>query len=543
MTIATMANHIHQRPVLIAGGGIGGMALALTLHQIGVPCTVFEAVADIQPLGVGINLQPNAVRELYELGIGAEQLDRIGIQAREWALVGRNGNDVYAEARGLLAGYRWPQYAVHRGELQMLLYRSVCQRLGAAAVRLGHRVTGYRQTAEGVTALVETRDGQRSEVEGSLLVAADGLHSAVRAQMHPAQPPIQWGGAVMWRGTTLGRPIRTGASFVGVGSLRHRVVLYPISPPDPVTGLATINWIAEITVDNTQGWTHGDWNRRVDLSDFAHHFEGWNYGWLDVPAMLRGAKEVFEYPMIDRDPVPTWVDGRVALLGDAAHVMYPVGSNGASQAIVDGRVLGAALVAQGLGPDALQAYDQKLCADISALVLRNRGAGPFGILGLVDERCAGVFDNIDEVIPAAEREAFMARYKAAAGFAIETLNARPRPSPPGRGWRGLSAGPAPGRSRRGSRTRSAALGPVRCRDHLVAAAVLGCVKAPVGQVEHHLALAAALGQFGHAQGDGLVDSVGWRHWPAGRRARRPPRPAAVPPAAPPAPGRCRAARR
>jgi 5-methylphenazine-1-carboxylate 1-monooxygenase len=431
MTIATMADNIHKRPVLIAGGGIGGMALALTLHQIGVPCTVFEAVADIQPLGVGINLQPNAVRELYDLGIGAEQLDRIGIQAREWALVGRNGNDVYAEARGLQAGYRWPQYAVHRGELQMLLYRAVRERLGPAAVRLGHRITGYRQTAEGVTALVDTRDGQRSEVEGSLLVAADGLHSAVRAQMHPEQPPIQWGGAVMWRGTTPGRPIRTGASFVGVGSLRHRVVLYPISPPDPVTGLATINWIAEITVDNTRGWTQGDWNRRVSLSDFAHHFDGWNYGWLDVPAMLRGAKEVFEYPMIDRDPVPTWVDGRVALLGDAAHVMYPVGSNGASQAIVDGRVLGAALVAQGLGPDALQAYDQKLCADISALVLRNRGAGPFGILGLVDERCAGVFDHIDEVIPAAEREAFMARYKAAAGFAIETLNAAPATITPG----------------------------------------------------------------------------------------------------------------
>ena len=144
-----------------------------------------------------------------------------------------------------------------------------------------------------------------------------------------------------------------------------------------------------------------------------------------MPALLRGASEVFEYPMIDRDPVPTWVDGGVALLGDAAHVMYPVGSNGASQAIVDARVLGAALLAQGLGPAALQRYDAQLCADISALVLRNRGAGPFGLLGLVDERCGGVFDDIDSVIPAAERDAFMARYKAAAGFAIDTLNAAP----------------------------------------------------------------------------------------------------------------------
>ena len=420
-----------HNPILIAGGGIGGMSLALTLHQIGVPCIVFEAVPQLQPLGVGINLQPNAVRELYDLGLDDKVLGTIGIQAREWALVGRNGNDIYSEPRGLLAGYRWPQYSVHRGELQMLLYRTVRERLGDGAIRLGQRITGYRNETDGVVAIVETRDGQRSEVKGSLLVGADGLHSAIRAQMHPAQPPIQWGGAIMWRGTAPGVPIRSGASFVGLGSLKHRVVLYPISPPDPATGLATINWIAEITVDNSQGWTQGDWNRRVALEDFIHHFEGWNYGWLDVPAMLRGAKEVFEYPMIDRDPVPTWVDGRVALLGDAAHVMYPVGSNGASQAIVDARVLGAAMLAHGVNAAALKAYDDKLCADISALVLRNRGAGPFGMLGLVDDRCGGVFDDIEQVIPAAEREAFMARYKAAAGFAIETLNAAPPTIAPG----------------------------------------------------------------------------------------------------------------
>ena len=404
------------------------MCAALTLHQIGVPCIVFESVPELQPLGVGINLQPNAVRELHDLGFDNTVLDTIGLQAREWALVGRNGHEVYAEPRGLLAGYRWPQYAVHRGQLQMMLFNAVKDRLGADAVRLGQRVVGYRQETDGVTALIETRDGQRLEVPGALLVAADGLHSAVRAQMHPTQPPIQWGGAIMWRGTTPGVPVRTGASFVGLGSLRHRVVLYPISPPDKTTGLATINWIAEITVDNRGGWRQGDWNRRVALEEFIHHFEGWNYDWLDVPAMLRGAQDVFEYPMIDRDPVPTWVNGdggRVALLGDAAHVMYPVGSNGASQAIVDARVLGAQLVQHGVGPMALRAYDDKLCKDISALVLRNRGAGPFGLLGLVDERCGGVFDHIDEVVPRDERETYMARYKAAAGFAIETLNAAP----------------------------------------------------------------------------------------------------------------------
>jgi 2-polyprenyl-6-methoxyphenol hydroxylase-like FAD-dependent oxidoreductase len=421
----TQENTKMPETVLVAGAGIGGLSLALTLHQIGVPCMVMESVSALNPLGVGINLQPNAVRELYELGIGPDLLDSIGIQAKEWALVGLNGSDVYSEPRGLLAGYKWPQYAVHRGQLQMLLYKTALERLGADALCTGMRVTGYRNHAEGVTALVRHRDGRQTEVRGALLIGADGLHSAVRAQMHPSQPPIQWGGAIMWRGTSPGVPIRSGASFVGLGTHRHRVVFYPISQPDPDTGLATINWIAEITVDNSEGWGDGDWNKRADIDEFVHHFADWDYDWLDVPAMLCGADEVFEYPMIDRDPVPTWVDANVALLGDAAHVMYPTGSNGASQAIVDARVLGAAFVEHGVTARALRAYDVELCEEISALVLRNRGAGPFGLLNLLDERCGGVFDDIDNVIPAAERDEFMGRYKAAAGFAIERLNTAP----------------------------------------------------------------------------------------------------------------------
>lgn len=417
--------------VIIAGGGIGGLATALTLHQIGVPFVVYEAVREMRPLGVGINLQPNAVRELYDLGVTEAELDKVGVPAKEWALVGLNGNDIYSEPRGRLAGYDWPQYAVHRGQFHMLLHDLVVQRAGAGSVKLGSRVTGYRKTADGVVALIEHADGSTSEARGRLLIGADGIHSAIRAQMHPQQPPIHWGGAIMWRGTTWAKPIRTGASFVGLGTHRHRIVFYPISHPDPKTGLAMINWIAEITVDDPEAWNLCGWFRQVEISDFLHHFQDWTWDWLDVPALLAGADAAFENPMIDRDPIPTWQDGPVALLGDAAHAMYPTGSNGASQAIVDARVLGASLVEHGLGPEALAAYDAKLCGPISQLILRNRGAGPFGLLNLVDERCGGTFDNIDDVIPPEERAAFMAGYKAAAGFAIEQLNKAPRTIPAG----------------------------------------------------------------------------------------------------------------
>jgi 2-polyprenyl-6-methoxyphenol hydroxylase-like FAD-dependent oxidoreductase len=413
-------------PVIIAGGGIGGLATALTLHQIGVPCIVFEAVRDMRPLGVGINLQPNAVRELYDLGLTSADLDRVGVPAKEWALVGLNGNDIYSEPRGLLAGYGWPQYAVHRGRFHMLLHDAVTERIGPETVRLGCRVSGYRKPPDGgVCALIEHADGSASEVRGTLLIGADGIHSAIRAQMHPDQPPIHWGGAVMWRGTTWAEPIRSGSSFVGLGTHRQRVVFYPISRPDPRTGLAMINWIAEVTMDNAEGWKQRGWFRQVSIDDFLHHFDGWTWDWLDVPALIRKADSVFENPMIDRDPVPTWRDGPVVLLGDAAHAMYPTGSNGGSQAIVDARVLGAAMVEHGATPDALAAYDEKLCGPISRLILRNRGAGPFGLLNMVDERCGGTFDNIDDVIPPQERVQFMAAYRAAAGFAIESLNNAP----------------------------------------------------------------------------------------------------------------------
>ena len=411
--------------VIVAGGGIAGMTMALTCHELGLPVIVHESVSQLQPSGVGINLQPNAVRELYDLGLET-QLDQIGVPAKEWALVGRNGNDVWAEPRGLDAGYLWPQYSVHRGRLQMLLYEEVLRRLGPNAVTTGSRLLSYESHDDNIRVSFQSGSGKVTSIEGSVLVGADGLHSAARHQMRPNEGPPVWGGPVMWRGTSEAVPIRTGASFVLVGKLEQRFVCYPISHPDPSTGLATINWIAELTYDTSQDWGDSDWNREVPVTKFLDQFQDWAFDWLDIPALIRGASTVYEYPMVDRDPIENWVDGRCVLIGDAAHVMYPVGSNGASQAIVDARFLGAAMQQLGVSVAALKSFEGAMLQDVNELVLRNRGAGPIGILGLVEERCGGVFDDIEDVIPREEIEDYMARYKAAAGFAIETLNNSPR---------------------------------------------------------------------------------------------------------------------
>ena len=411
--------------VIIGGGGIGGLTLGLTLNQIGVPFVILETSPKMLPLGVGINIQPNAVRELFELGLTSESLNKIGVPAKEWALVGLNGREVYAEARGLDAGYHWPQYAAHRGELLMLLYRTLLERAGPRSIILDTKVDGYTKQANGKVKVSASRaDGSTFQDSGSLLIGADGIHSAIRAQMHPNQAPIHWGGAVMWRGTVRAKPLRSGSSFVGLGTHRHRMVIYPISKPES-DGKALINWIAEVTMDSAEGWPEDSWFKEVPIETFAHHFEEFRYDWLDVPSLLKKADCGYMNPMIDRDPVSTWIDGPVALMGDAAHAMYPTGSNGASQAIIDARILGAAMLERGITPDAIKHYDDQLCSKVSDLVLRNRSAGPFGLLNILNDRCGGIFEDIETIIPLKERTEFMSKYKAAAGFAIESLNKAP----------------------------------------------------------------------------------------------------------------------
>ncbi|WP_323039362.1 flavin-dependent oxidoreductase [Gemmobacter sp.] len=411
--------------VLIAGAGIAGLTLGLTLHQIGVPFRIHESVRALRPLGVGINLQPNAVRELRDLGLG-DDLDRIGVRTRQYGFYSKSGRTIWEEPRGLAAGYRWPQYSVHRGRLQMLLAERLVERAGADVLVTGSRATGYRAGAGDATLLL---DG--AEETGALLVAADGIHSAIRRQMYPAEGAPIWAGAVLWRGTTQAPPFFGGAAMALAGHDTQRIVAYPISDPDPATGLVTMNWIAELRIDPSQGWNKEDWNRAANLADFAPAFAGWRFDWLDVPALIAGAAEVYEYPMVDRDPLPRWTNGRVTLMGDAAHPTYPVGSNGASQAIVDARMIGAAIRAHGVTPQALETYEAEVRPRTTAVGLANRGSGPDAVMQMVEDRCGGVFDQIDEVIPRADLAAHAEHYKRLAGFSVDVLNARPPIIPAG----------------------------------------------------------------------------------------------------------------
>ncbi|MCF6304578.1 MAG: flavin-dependent oxidoreductase [Rhodobacteraceae bacterium] len=405
--------------VIISGAGIGGLTVALTCHQLGIPVKVFEAVPKITPLGVGINLQPHAVRELFELGL-ADQLDAIGLRTREVAYFSKHGLPIWAEDRGKWAGYNWPQYSVHRGALQMLLLDAVMARLGADCVTTASKVTGFEQTASGV---LVTINGEQ-QVQGDVLIAADGIHSTIRAGFYPDEGAPVWGGAVLWRGTTRAKAFLSGASMAMAGHKDLKFVTYPISQPDE-NGLSLINWIADVKFDNSATWNREDYNRQGKLADFLPKFGDWNFDWLDIPDLIRKADAIYEFPMIDRNPLERWSFGNITLLGDAAHAMYPIGSNGATQAIIDARVLGKYFKSHGINAAALKAYDAERRPICNAVVLANRGNGPDQVLQVVEQRCKGRFDRVEDILSPNEMAKMAADYKKVAGFDVETLNNAP----------------------------------------------------------------------------------------------------------------------
>jgi 2-polyprenyl-6-methoxyphenol hydroxylase-like FAD-dependent oxidoreductase len=406
--------------VVIVGAGIGGLTLGLTLHQVGIKCRIFESVSEFRAIGVGVNLLPHATRELAGLGLEVE-LARLAIETRDATFFNRYGQLIYQEPLGRAAGYDHPQFSIHRGDLQMVLLEAFRARAGTDRVVSNAHCLGVTQDDSGVTVSFSDGPGgkERFTARGCVAIACDGINSAVRKQFFPNEGEPRYSGVNMWRGVTRWKPILSGASMVRAGWLSHgKMVIYPIRSPGS-DGLQLVNWVAEI---ETPDYRKRDWNRTGSLADFIGAFADWHFDWLDVPAFIRAADSVLEFPMVDQDPLPRWSFGRVTLLGDAAHPMVPRGSNGAGQAILDCRALTSALSEHGDSVAALAAYETQRLEATTRVVLTNRTNPPDAILREVFLRTKDrPFAAIDDVISREELAALSEGYKRIAGYSKDAL--------------------------------------------------------------------------------------------------------------------------
>ncbi|WP_078556554.1 flavin-dependent oxidoreductase [Bacillus alkalicellulosilyticus] len=411
-----------MKTAMVIGGGIGGLVTALKLNRVGVSVQVFESVGTIKALGVGINLLPHAVRVLTELGL-EDELQKTGIPTAELIYVNKFGKEIWQEDRGVNAGYRWPQYSIHRGSLQMILLQAVKEQIGEDAIRTGHHLTTFHDSGDKVTAtFVDKKTGERLDsFEADVMIAADGIHSVVRDFFYPEEGPPKYSGRILWRGLTESTPFLTGQSMIMAGHQDQKFVAYPICPNTAEKGRSLINWIAELTVGGEMP-PRADWNHEVDKEKFLPYFANWDFGWLHVPEIIENAADIFEFPMVDRDPITQWTFGRVTLLGDAAHPMYPIGSNGASQAILDADALGQSIMEHQDATMALKCYEQVRMEPTSNIVFANRKNGPEEVMQIVEERAPNGFESLDDVITQQELENIANKYKKVAGFDQETLN-------------------------------------------------------------------------------------------------------------------------
>ncbi|HET6925738.1 MAG TPA: flavin-dependent oxidoreductase [Hyphomicrobiaceae bacterium] len=416
--------------VVIVGAGIGGLTLALMLKARRVACEIFEASARIRELGVGINVLPHAIAELSALGL-LERLDAVGVRTRELIYANRFGQEIWREPRGLEAGYDVPQLSIHRGRLQGVLRDAAVERLGRKAIHTGHLFQALREGEGSIKARFKrTIDGRRTTVAGDVLVGCDGIHSSVRRQLYPQDPGLSWNGVLMWRGATSAKSFLDGRTMIVAGGFNNKLVLYPIGKGSK-PGTQLINWVVTHRMGDGSSPPprREDWNRHGTLAELMPHVARFGTPHVDLVKLVKGAPAFYEYPMADRDPLPRWTHGRVTLLGDAAHPMYPVGSNGASQAILDARCLADLLASSEHARVALAAYEAERLPTTAEIVRNNRRGGPEGVIDEVERRAPDGFAHIDDVLSRAEREAIVKGYAQLAGFAKEQVNREPSLAP------------------------------------------------------------------------------------------------------------------
>ena len=410
--------------IIIAGGGIGGLVAAISLHNAGHNVTVFESTKEVKPLGVGINLLPHCVRVLDNLGL-LNDLKKLAVETKELVYANKHGQFFWEEPRGIYAGYKWPQFSLHRGEFQILLWKKAVEILGDDCIRPGHHISSFEQDENSVTAhFVDKDSGEIIHSEsGDLLIGADGINSQIRKLLYPDEGPVVYSGNVLYRGTAVMKPFLTEASMAMIGSLKQKMVVYPIKDAYDENGNQLINWVANLKGGLGATLIERDWNRQADKKQLLEKYANWKFDWLDVPSMIEHSNSgIFEFPMSDRNPLNRWSFNRVTLLGDAAHPMYPIGSNGASQAILDVDELTNSLNQFDSVSDALNNYDKIRIEATVKVVYQNRKNGPDIILDLMEDRFPDGFS--DDEIPREELETLMEKYKKIAGFHKETLNAK-----------------------------------------------------------------------------------------------------------------------
>ena len=409
--------------ILIAGGGIGGLVTAMRLHQAGFEVKVFESVEEVKPLGVGINLLPHAVRVLTNIGL-LDKVAAIAVETKELVYANRFGQFFWSEPRGKFAGYRWPQFSIHRGKFQVMLWEETLQTIGTENLKTNCHLQSFEEKGDKITAtFINKETGEIiAKEEGDILIGADGINSVLRQTLYPNEGGVVFSGNILYRGTALMKPYKTGSSMAMIGSMKQKMVIYPIGEPD-AEGNQVINWVANVREPEGAKITVRDWNRKVEKGPLLALYKDWKFDWINVPEMIEKTDGgIFEFPMSDRNPLDKWSFSRVTLLGDAAHPMYPIGSNGASQAILDADALALALLAEKEVIQALVNYDKERVPATAKVVLQNRQKGPDFIMDLMEERFPAGFS--EDEIPHEELAQVMNQYKQVAGFDIQSLNAK-----------------------------------------------------------------------------------------------------------------------